>query len=46
MRATVVATTATEAEVLAKAAFLADRVDAPSVLVDEDGSVVLAGGLT
>ena len=46
VRATVVANTATEAEVLAKAAFLGGSVDAPCVLVDEDGSVVLAGGLT
>jgi thiamine biosynthesis lipoprotein len=45
LRATVVARTAAEAEVLAKAAFLGASVDAPTVLVEEDGTVVLAGGL-
>ena len=45
LRVTVVAATATEAEVLAKAAFLGAEVDAPRVLVMADGTVVLAGGL-
>ena len=45
LRATVVAATATEAEILAKAAFLGGSIDAPHVLVSEDGSVQLGGGL-
>ncbi len=46
LRATVVARTAVEAEVLAKAAFLGAPVDAPTVLVDESGSVTVTGGLS
>ena len=42
---TVVADSATDAEVLAKAAFLGADVDAPRVLVMADGRTVLAGGL-
>jgi len=45
VRVTVVAGTATEAEVLAKAAFLGADVGAPRVLVLADGRTVLAGGL-
>lgn len=45
LRATVVAATAVEAEVLAKAAFLGAPVDAPTVLVLEDGRVIVGGGL-
>lgn len=45
LRVTVVAATAVEAEVLAKAAFLGADVDAPRVLVTAAGEVVLAGGL-
>ena len=45
LRVTVVASTAVEAEMLAKAAFLGADVDAPRVLVTTDGQVVLAGGL-
>lgn len=45
LRATVVAPTATEAEVLAKAAFLGAQVEAPTVLILEGGGTVLAGGL-
>lgn len=44
LRATVVAPTAAEAEVLAKAAFLGGQVAAPTVLVMEDGRTVLTGG--
>jgi thiamine biosynthesis lipoprotein len=44
LRATVVAPTAVEAEVLAKVAFLTGRVDAPHVLVTADGRVVTGGG--
>jgi thiamine biosynthesis lipoprotein len=43
LRATVVAPTAVEAEVLAKAAFLGGRVDAPTVRVLDDGEVRLEG---
>lgn len=46
LRATVVASTAVEAEILAKAAFLGAPIDAPGVLVLEDGSTRLLGGLT
>lgn len=46
LRATVVAATAAEAEVLAKAAFLGAAVGAPTVLVRDDGRVTVAGGLT
>jgi thiamine biosynthesis lipoprotein len=42
---TVVADSAAEAEVLAKAAFLGGEVDVPRVLVTADGRTVLAGGL-
>ena len=42
---TVVAESAVDAEVLAKAAFLGARVDVPHVLVTTDGRTVLAGGL-
>ena len=42
---TVVADSATDAEVLAKAAFLGAEVDVPHVLVTADGRTVLAGGL-
>ncbi len=45
VRVTVVADSATEAEVLAKAAFLGADVDVPRVLVLADGRTVLAGGL-
>jgi thiamine biosynthesis lipoprotein len=45
LRATVFAASATEAEVLAKVAFLSGRVDAPHVLVRADGTVVTGGGL-
>lgn len=44
-RVTVVADSAAEAEVLAKAAFLGADVDAPRVLVTADGRTILAGGL-
>ncbi len=43
--ATVVAPSAAEAEVLAKAAFLGADVDVPRVLVTADGRTILAGGL-
>jgi thiamine biosynthesis lipoprotein len=46
VRVTVVADSATEAEVLAKAAFLGAEVDAPRVLVTADGRTILAGGLS
>ena len=46
VRATVVASTAVEAEVLAKAAFLGAPPSAPTVLVREDGTTTLSGGLT
>jgi FAD:protein FMN transferase len=45
VRVTVVAESAAEAEVLAKAVFLGAEVDVPSVLVLADGRTVLAGGL-
>jgi thiamine biosynthesis lipoprotein len=45
LSATVVASTAVEAEVLAKLAFLGGVVDAPRILVAADGTVTLAGGL-
>ncbi len=45
VRVTVVAGSAADAEVLAKAAFLGADVDVPRVLVSADGRVVLAGGL-
>jgi thiamine biosynthesis lipoprotein len=45
LRATVVADSAVDAEVLAKAAFLGVEVEAPRVLVGSDGHAVLAGGL-
>jgi len=45
LRVTVVAGTAVQAEVLAKAAFLGADVDVPRVLVTASGEVVLAGGL-
>lgn len=45
VQVTVVAPTAVEAEVLAKAAFLGGNVDVPRVLVRSDGTVTLAGGL-
>lgn len=44
-RVTVVADSAAEAEVLAKAAFLGADVDAPRVLVTAEGRTILAGGL-
>jgi thiamine biosynthesis lipoprotein len=46
LRVTVVAPSALEAEVLAKAAFLGAPVDCPRVLVTADGRTVLAGGLS
>jgi thiamine biosynthesis lipoprotein len=46
VRVTVVAATAVEAEVLAKAAFLGASVDCPRVLVRADGRTVRAGGLS
>jgi thiamine biosynthesis lipoprotein ApbE len=45
LRVTVVAPTATEAEVLAKAIFLGAPVQGPAVLVTADGETLLAGGL-
>lgn len=45
LRVTVVAATATEAEVLAKAVFLGAPVQGPAVLVTTGGETVLAGGL-
>lgn len=45
LRVTVVAPTAVEAEVLAKAVFLGAEPEAPAVLVTADGRTVLAGGL-
>jgi FAD:protein FMN transferase len=45
LRVTVVAPTATEAEVLAKVIFLGAPVQAPAVLVTTGGQTVLAGGL-
>lgn len=45
LRATVVAPSAVEAEILAKAAFLGAPVDHPTVLVLEDGRTRLLGGL-
>jgi thiamine biosynthesis lipoprotein len=45
LRVTVVAPTATEAEVLAKAVFLGAPFEGPAVLVTTDGDTVLAGGL-
>jgi thiamine biosynthesis lipoprotein len=45
VRVTVVAASAADAEVLAKAAFLGAEVDAPRVLVTADGGTILAGGL-
>jgi FAD:protein FMN transferase len=45
LRVSVVARSAIDAEVLAKAAFLGGEVDAPRVLVTVDGRTVLAGGL-
>jgi FAD:protein FMN transferase len=46
LRATVVAPTAVEAEVLAKVAFLSGSVEAPHVLVTADGRTVVGGGLS
>jgi FAD:protein FMN transferase len=46
LRVTVVAATATEAEVLAKAVFLGAPVQGPAVLVTIDGETVLTGGLS
>jgi thiamine biosynthesis lipoprotein len=46
LRVTVVAESATAAEVLAKAAFLGADVDVPRVLVTADGRTILAGGLS
>ncbi len=45
LRVTVVAESATDAEVLAKAAFLGAEVDVPRVIVRADGRALLAGGL-
>jgi len=45
LRVTVVADSAAEAEVAAKAAFLGAEVDLPRVLVTADGRTILAGGL-
>jgi FAD:protein FMN transferase len=45
LRVTVVAESATAAEVAAKAAFLGGDVDVPRVIVGDDGRTVLAGGL-
>jgi FAD:protein FMN transferase len=45
LRVTVVAASATEAEVLATAVFLGAPVEGPAVLVSADGTTVLAGGL-
>jgi thiamine biosynthesis lipoprotein len=46
LHATVIATTAVEAEILAKVAFLTGHVDAPHVLVTTDGRVAMGGGLS
>jgi thiamine biosynthesis lipoprotein len=45
LRVTVVASTAVEAEVLAKAVFLGAEPEVPAVLVTTEGRTVLAGGL-
>jgi len=45
LRATVVAGSALEAEILAKTAFLGGEVDAPRVLVTTDGRTIVAGGI-
>jgi len=45
LRVTVVAESATAAEVEAKVAFLGGDIDVPRVIVADDGSTVLAGGL-
>jgi thiamine biosynthesis lipoprotein len=45
LRVTVLAPTAVDAEVLAKAIFLGAPVDTPALLVTTDGRTVLAGGL-
>ena len=45
LRVTVIAPTATEAEVVAKAVFLGAPVQGPAVLVTTGGQTVLAGGL-
>ena len=45
LRVTVVAATAVDAEVLAKAIFLGAPAETPAVLVTADGRTVLAGGL-
>lgn len=45
LRVTVVAGTATEADVLAKVAYLGADIEAPRVLLLADGRTVLAGGL-
>ncbi len=45
LRVTVVAPTAVDAEVLAKAIFLGAPADAPAVLIGADGRTVLTGGL-
>jgi thiamine biosynthesis lipoprotein len=45
LRATVVAGSAVEAEVLAKAAFLGADIDAPRVVVTTDGRTIVAGGI-
>ena len=45
LRVTVVADSATAAEVAAKIAFLGGVIDLPHVVVSDDGSTVLAGGL-
>jgi hypothetical protein len=42
---TVIALTAVDAEVLAKAVFLGAPAETPAVLVTTDGRTVLAGGL-
>jgi hypothetical protein len=45
LRVSVVAGSAVEAEVLAKAAFLGAEVEAPRVIVTVDGRTILAGGI-
>ncbi len=45
LRVTVIGSSAVEAEVAAKAAFLGAEIDLPHVVVTDDGSTVLAGGL-
>ena len=45
LRVTVIGSSAVEAEIAAKAAFLGAEIDLPHVVVTDDGNTVLAGGL-